>query len=317
MNNIKDLMGYAHPRYALSLQEFGEPRELPRCGGWILVRPIPGTPYKDAMGCYPLFACRNWTKLHEDLEDIGSELVSLVIVPDPFSGIDPVYLEKHFDLVKQFKSHYVVDLSHPLEHIVSKHHRFKVRKSRKEMDVEICYQPAKFLNDWIRLYQKLISRHNIKGINAFSPNCFEVQLSIPGMIMFLGRREREIVGASLLLIHDRVANFHLSAYTNEGYKINASYGIHWKALAHGAEQGIRYINLGGVSGMNEGQGEGLAQFKRGWSNDRHTAYLCGRILDRQKYKSICQQKQITNVDYFPAYRAGEFNTHKEAIAMED
>ena len=50
---MKDLIGYAHPDYPLSLKESGEPYELPRCGGWILIRPIPGTIYEDAMGCYP------------------------------------------------------------------------------------------------------------------------------------------------------------------------------------------------------------------------------------------------------------------------
>lgn len=104
MNSKSDLLGYAHPEYALSLREFGDPRELPRSGGWILVRPIPGTPYKDAMGCYPFFLCRDWKKLHEDIQDVGSDLVSLSLVVDPFSGVEPAYLEQYFDLVEPFKN---------------------------------------------------------------------------------------------------------------------------------------------------------------------------------------------------------------------
>jgi hypothetical protein len=41
--------GYLRPGYAESL-EFGTPRELPRCGGWVLERQIPGFPDQDAMG---------------------------------------------------------------------------------------------------------------------------------------------------------------------------------------------------------------------------------------------------------------------------
>jgi len=305
---MSDLMGYAHPKYALSLQEFGEPRELPHCGGWILVRPIPETPYKDAMGCYPLFACRDWTKLHEDLENIGSDLVSLTLVTDLLSGVTPAYLEQCFDLVKPFKTHYVVDLSHPLQSFVGKVHRKNAHKSLEIMDVEVCWQPAQYLDDWISLYDDLISRHDIKGINTFSPKCFEIQLNIPGMVMFLGRREGEIVGATLVLIHDQVAHFHLSAYTSEGYRIRASYGTHWKALVNDYEQGIRYFNLGGTAGIKENPSDGLAEFKRGWSNEQRIVYFCGRIFDRQKYKSLCQQYAIANIDYFPAYRAGEFDT---------
>jgi hypothetical protein len=305
---MTDLMGYAHPKYALSLQEFGEPRELPNCGGWILVRQIPGTPYKDAMGCYPLFACRDWTRLRQDLEHVGSDLVSLTLVTDPFSGVTRAYLEQCFDLVKPFKTHYVVDLSHPLESFVNKGHRKNARKSLEMMDIEVCCQPIQYLDHWIRLYDTLISRHKIKGINAFSPKCFEIQLSLPGMVMVLGRQKEKIIGATLILIQNQETHFHLSAFTDEGYKIRASYGTHWKALVYGCEQGTRYFNLGGAAGITEGQLDGLSEFKRGWSNDRRMAYLCGRIFDRQKYDSICEQYHISNVKYFPVYRAGEFGT---------
>ena len=308
---MSDLLGYAHPDYAFSLREFGEPRELPRCGGWILVRQIPGTPYKDGMGCYPMFACKDWTKLHEDFENVCYDLVSLAIVTDTFADVTPAYLEQYFDLVKPFKTHYVVELNHPLKNFVNKVHRKNARKSLEMMDIEVCCQPIQYLDEWIRLYDTLISRHKIEGINAFSPKCFEIQLNIPGMVMFLGRREGEVVGATLVLIHDKVAYFHLSAYTNEGYNIKASYGTHWQALVYGYEQGIRYFNLGGGAGIREDPSDGLAEFKRGWSNDRRIVYFCGRVIDRQKYDSICEQYRISNVEYFPPYRAGEFSTTTE------
>ena len=67
------MTGYLHPGYAQSLAEFGTPRELPRSGGWILERQIPGFSCHDAMGCYPLFARQDWSQLHADLESVGSE----------------------------------------------------------------------------------------------------------------------------------------------------------------------------------------------------------------------------------------------------
>ncbi len=53
------MTGYLHRHYALSLAQSGTARELPGGGGWILERRIPGFPYCDAMGGYPLFACRD------------------------------------------------------------------------------------------------------------------------------------------------------------------------------------------------------------------------------------------------------------------
>lgn len=199
----------------------------------------------------------------------------------------------------------MADLSHPLESFVDRRHRYKARNSLKRMVVEVCCQPAQYHDDWGRLYDNLIDKHDIKGINAFSPKCFKIQLNIPGMVMFLGRREGEIIGATLVLIHDQAAYMHLSTNTSEGYKIGASYGIFWKALVYLYDQGIRYVHLGGMAGIKEDPSDGLAQFKRGWSNDQRVIYFCGRVFDQQKYESICRQYQIADADYFPVYRAGK------------
>jgi hypothetical protein len=309
--------GYSSVEYAISMQEFGEPRELSRCGGWILVRRIPGTNHYDAMGCYPLFACRDWTRLHEDLGRIGSDLVSLSIVVDPFSGVSPIYLRQCFDLVKPFKTHYVVDLSRPFESFIGKTHRKNARKSLEAMEVEVCRQPVEHLPEWISLYDNLVKRHNIRGISAFSPRCFELQLKMQGMIMFLGKCEGRAVGATLVLTDGMVAHFHLSAYTVEGYKLRASYGTHWKALEYGLEQGVRYFNIGGAAGLQDDPKDSLAEFKRGWSNERRATYLCGRVFDRSKYDSICREFEIRDVDYFPAYRVGEFKTRNTQCTQEE
>lgn len=88
--------GYLHRRYAESFIGFGTPRELPRCGGWILERKIPGFSYHDGMGCYPIFACMDWSQLHIDLGHIGDDLVSLALVTDPFGEYDEALLNRSF-----------------------------------------------------------------------------------------------------------------------------------------------------------------------------------------------------------------------------
>ena len=88
--------GYAHRDYAASLVEFGRPRELPNCAGWILERGIPGSSAFDAMGCYPLFSCRDWSALPDDLEALRGQVVSLSVVLDPFGRATPEFLQKCF-----------------------------------------------------------------------------------------------------------------------------------------------------------------------------------------------------------------------------
>src|SRR5690349_16611740 len=105
------MTGYADRMYAYALSEFGTPRELPHCGGWVLERPIDDVDYRDAMGCYPLFACHDWGQLHADLETLAGDLVTLSLVTDPFGAYDYEYLQICFDVVIPFKQHFVYDLS--------------------------------------------------------------------------------------------------------------------------------------------------------------------------------------------------------------
>src|SRR3989442_1604609 len=106
--------GYADPAYAAALGHIGVPRRLPRCGGSILVREIGDTGHLDGVGPYPLFVCSDWNALGDDLHDLNRDLVSVVLVTDPFGNWSRPRLESSFpDLCRPFKDHFVVDLSTP------------------------------------------------------------------------------------------------------------------------------------------------------------------------------------------------------------
>ena len=108
-------MGYASSAYAEALAEFGHPRNLPQSGEWILEWNIPGREPRDAMGCYPLFVCRDWSRLEDDLRRVGRELVSVVMATGPFGDYTEATLRQTFrDLVTPFKKHFVADLQIPL-----------------------------------------------------------------------------------------------------------------------------------------------------------------------------------------------------------
>jgi hypothetical protein len=300
------MAGYMHFGYAESLAEFGVPRELPRCEGWILERQIPGFTYRDAMGCYPLFCCRDWSQLYADLEDLDDELVSLALVTDPFGDYDPAYLRRCFrDVVIPFKKHFVVDLHRPMTDIVSKNRRKKARKVLKEVCVEECQEPAQFIDEWVALYTILSERHNISGIQAFSRVAFAKQLSIPGMIMLRAVYQGTTVGATLWFVQGQVGYGHLAAFNKIGYELRASYALDWFALEFFSDK-VRWLDLGAGAGITGESTDGLSEYKRGWSTGTRTVYFCGRIFDYQRYAEIMKAKGIPGTDYFPAYRKGEF-----------
>ena len=300
------VVGYAHPRYAASLSEFGTPRHLPRSDGWILERPLPGTPFSDAMGCYPMFDCGDWSQLPADLEELRKELVSLTLVPAPFAPYDRALLERCFGRVVHFKDHFVADLSRPVEDIVKRTHRKSARRARRNVDVRVCTRPEDHLDTWADLFSTLAGRHNITGLRAFSQKAFAEQLNIPGMVMFEARADGATVGLDLWYVQDDVAYGHLAACNAHGYKLSASYATKWFLMHYFADK-VRWIDFGGVAGAKSNGSDGLAKFKQGWSTGTKPVFLCGRIFQLDVYNDLVEARQAGATEYFPAYRTGEFS----------
>jgi len=212
---------YLYPAYADSFAEFGVPRSLSRSGGWILERRISGSTAQDAMGCYPLFVCRDWTGLHADLDDLGESLVSLCVVADPFGAYRPADLRECFpDLVRPFKRHFVVDLTRPLKSAVSPHHRYYTTRGLREVTVQACEMPLRWLTTWVELYERLAEHRGIRGIQRFSRDAFACQLRAPGLTMLRAEHHNEVVGMSLWDVQGDVAYYHLSACSGVGYSVN-------------------------------------------------------------------------------------------------
>jgi hypothetical protein len=298
--------GYLHQRYAESLSEFGTPLALHQCGGWLLSRQIPQTDSRDAMGCYPLFACEHWSQLKADLDQVADDLISVSLVTDPFGDFDTDYLRECFpDVVKPFKQHFVIDLERPLESFVHPHHLRNARKALQRVEVEPCLEPLEFLDDWVSLYQTLIERHDITGMTAFSRNSFAGQLSVPGITAF--RAVENGVTAGMLLWYEQGdrAYYHLGAYSERGYEAGASFALFDYALRHFCLRQFKWLNLGAGAGSNN-TNSGLTRFKQGWSNNVRTAYFCGRIFSRHKYQQLVERTNTSATEYFPAYRLGEF-----------
>lgn len=300
--------GYLHPAYAESLSEFGAPRLLSRCGGWIIERQIPNSHHLDAMGCYPLFACQDWSRLHDDLESMGNSLVSLALVTDPLGEYDPASLKECFpEVVIPFKEHFVVDLSRAPDTFVHSHHQRNVRKAFRKVRVEQCKNPIDFLEDWTKLYRTLMERHAITGITAFSRESFARQLRVPGIVMVRAVHNEATVGILLWYAQGNRAYYHLGAYDSRGYELGASFALFDYAIKYFAELGFAWLNLGSGAGVGTSEKQGLNRFKQGWSTGVRTAYFCGRILDPEKYREISESTGLPPTQYFPAYRAGEFS----------
>lgn len=302
------MTGYLHPQYFASLLQIGTPVELPASRGCILKREIPQSSSYDAMGAYPIFCCRDWARLPQDLAGLTNELVTLALVADPFGNFTERSLHDAFpDLVLPFKEHFVLNLSQGLDG-VSRHHRINARKALATVEVEISRAPIDRLDDWDSLYEQLCRRHGIKGIAAFSKEAFEAQLATPGITAFTALIQGSAVGMLLWYRQEDVCYYHLGAYHDRGYQARASFALFSVAIDFFREQGVRWLNLGSGAGLLDSAADGLTRFKRGWTRETKTAYLCGRVFDHDRYRELNRIRQTQTGSYFPAYRLGEFGS---------
>lgn len=300
------MSGYLHADYAQALSEFGTPLELPRSGGWLLKRSIADFDDYDASGCYPIFACRDWSKLRVDLDQIADHVISLSLVTDPFGEHNVHDLRECFpNVMFAYKEHFVIDLALPIDQIVSAHHARNVRKARRLVEVERCADPLRCADEWIALYANLVQRHRIKGIAAFSRESFLKQLQVPGLEMFRAVYAGETVGIVLWYTQNDVGYYHLAAYNDMGYELRASFALFACAIEYFSTR-LRWLSLGAGAGLQSDANDGLTRFKRGWASGTRTAYFCGRIFDAARYAMIVQAKGVSGNDYFPIYRKGEF-----------
>jgi len=299
--------GYINSTYAESFVDYGELYKLEKSAGWILQRLIPDTDDHDGMGCYPFFACMDWSQIGRDLSYVSDDLVSMVLVTDPFGAYSEALLQQSFiDLVKPFKEHFVIDLSSSSNSIVCENHLRNVRKAQQSVQVEICADASMYLEEWTDLYGNLIQRHNIQGMRAFSKASFAKQLKVPGIVALRAAYDERTVGMLLWYVQDQIAYYHLGAYSTMGYNLHASFALFWFAIEYFASIGLKWLSLGAGAGISNDATDGLTRFKRGWATGTRITYLCGRILNRKKYDEIVKKKGISSTEYFPAYRLGEF-----------
>jgi hypothetical protein len=298
--------GYLHHTYSEALAAFGTPRQLHGCGGSVLLRPVPGADVEDAMGCYPLFICRDWARVGEDVDELAGEAVALSLVTDPLGNYTPSELRSVFpDFCRPFKDHFVIDLHAHVPTMVSAHHRRNLRRALREVEVERSLDPIVHASEWVALYEHLIARHRIRGIPAFSPDSLVQQLRVPGLTMIRGAHQGVTAGITLWYTHDKAAYYHLGAYSEAGYAVRASFALFQYAIDHFRDR-VRWLNLGAGAGARCNGADGLTRFKSGWGSGVRTAWLCGRILDLDRYTALTAARGIGHDDYFPAYRAGEF-----------
>lgn len=287
---------YSTAQYAATLSHVGRPFDVPEWGTHAIIRPIHGGG-EDVIGTYPI------TVFKEDADVAGglvrlkdAGFVSVTLVCDDFHRPDHL---QGFDVVREFKSHFLhrgPGHSFAGGYCPHQEHRRKIRRAKRDV---VCREIdlKTHLNEWIALYDTLVRRHILTGVHAFPRESFKSLAEIPGIVAIGGFVKDEMVCCNLWAVHDGRAHSHLVASNENGYELRAAYAVTDFAIRHFADCDV--INLGGSAGSGDKE-DGLAQFKRGFSNETAPAWLCGAIMNREAY-DLLSAGQESN-EYFPQYR---------------
>jgi hypothetical protein len=296
-----DAPGYLNRQYALSLANHGRPRYLPQCGGWILVREIKDTGLFDGIGPYPLFCCKDWSKLPDDLATLRGELVTLTLVADPLGDYTIYQLMNWFDHTWAYKPHYIID--NALTPSRAAGHKRNIRKATKTGIIISQVDPATAYPAWCWLYGVHVStRKGCNPLAKFGATPFKHQFQAPGLTAFAATIDGTAVAMALFYEMGNRAYYHLGASSREGRDCRAMFAIFDKAIEYFRPR-VSLLDLGGGVGNVRENGDGLVRFKKGWANDMRFAHLCGKVFDRAAYDEL--SKGQDGIDYFPMYRKKE------------
>lgn len=299
-----DLRTHPHPyatlAYAKTLAHVGSPVDLPAWRTCVIARDWRRRA-KDAVGPYPLTCLGSDSDLGMGLDELRKAgFVSVLLVVDGLIGPAIDRLQRAFTIARPFKTHYIVDQSLGA-YRPSKHHRYEIRRAM-EHGVEIRIEPLRgILDAWTALYQGLISRHCITGVQCFTRDSFEALAACEGLIAVGAYIGSELIACHLWFQYEEIVWSHLAASNARGYATAAAYAVCDQSIRNFSG---RLINLGGSAGIDDAASDGLARFKAGFSNRTQTASLIGSVLDPTLYQALCSERSgISHENYFPAYRA--------------
>lgn len=265
---------YCSESYSCALEEAGV-RPL-RVEGWdtyVLVRVGQGGMH-NAIGVRPHGALDPNCVPRAGLDALRQAgIASISLVTDPMWCPELPVLQEAFDSCRAFREHYLVDREAEVQ--FRKRHRNRINQARRVGEVrEISL--VEHLERWLELYQLNIDNRQIP--QPFSRLYFERLACIASLRTIAVFVADEIVNMTLWFRHDDTFYFHDGASSETGFEMSAAYA----AFAHAIEKAAdcRYVLLGGSAGFRDERLDGLAVFKRGFSNASVVSYLCSANLSK-------------------------------------
>lgn len=260
--------------YADALEEPGVwPLHVPEWGTYVLVRDGRAGA-RQANGIRPLASLDPDCDLRAGLETLrAAGVTSVSIVTDPLHGPDGAVLQREFEICQVLKRCYLIDRDAERVHI-SKRHRNRINKAGRVAEArEVTF--ADVLPRWLELYERNVATREIP--QPYSQAYFERLADLPGLRTVAVLVDDEVATITVWMRYRETLYFLDSASSVEGHEASASY-VAFANVVDTTED-CRHVFLGGSADFYDDDIDGLARFKRGFSNASVANYICGARLN--------------------------------------
>lgn len=201
-----------------------------------------------------------------------------------------------------------VDLKQSEEQII-KAYKPNVRRNIKRAESEGLYFEVidvdeKSMNRFQDIYKQAMDILGARKFLYFNKVYFN-RLSICkcSRLAVVKNADGRIVAGCILLLLGGIVYYHLGCFDREySDKRPMNYLMH-SAIMWSRREGYKIYHIGGG-------GEGLMQFKTGYSATRIDYYIASKVLDKRKYDMICarwkqQFPKYVDKAFYPLYRYNE------------
>ena len=285
----------------------------------LLIRPITGTTYFDAVSVYGYPGPLTKNTGTADYDAFKKELISYFSsenIISVFSRLNP-YISNQTEVLNNFgtltlKGQVVnIDIGKTVEEsraAYSKSTKSRVNKAKKKCYVKSVTSDED-INAFIDIYYENMERLNAQksyffprqyffdffGCTDFSTEIlmvFDIETDIP-------------IAASMFVKTNNIVQFHLSGTRNDYLDIAPARVFLDEMRIKSTEEGFSYFNLGGGLG---GEKDSLFEFKSSFSKDFKDFYIWSLITNQEAYHSLCAQNidlsenAERQISFFPLYR---------------
>ncbi|AUL72143.1 hypothetical protein ATS72_000240 [Pseudoalteromonas sp. 13-15] len=169
--------------------------------------------------------------------------------------------------------------------------RSAIRKSKRQgIDIknnksDVC------IESFIALYDTTMKRLSADDFYLFKPDTIRKLINLQSCTLITAHYEGVIIAAATFFHEGNVMEYHLSASSEVGFKLNATKAIIANAMGSAYEKGCKYLHLGG--GLTGSETDSLFLFKSLFSKTK-SEYLIGKKIYKKKFYENQKRELITS-----------------------